>query len=103
MLLENYRIKITIQSTEETIQTIISELTRKYNQQIVSYFVEKPLSSREVEVLKLITEGKSNSEIAEILNIAIFTAKAHVSNILKKLNVDDRVKAAVLAIRENLI
>jgi len=61
------------------------------------------LSSRELEVLKLLVEGKSNPEIAEGLYISLSTAKAHIRNIMTKLAVDDRVQAAVVAMRSGLI
>jgi len=63
----------------------------------------KPLSSREFEVLKLIVLGKSNTEIAKELIVSVHTAKAHVCSILHKLSVEDRVQAAVKAVREGLI
>lgn len=61
------------------------------------------LTERELEVLRLLVEGKSNTEIAKDLIISAHTAKAHVCNILQKLSVHDRVQAAVKAIREGLI
>jgi len=65
--------------------------------------VQKPLSAREFEVLKLIVSGKSNNEIAKELFISVHTAKAHVSSILEKFLVEDRVQIAVKAIREGFI
>ena len=61
------------------------------------------LTEREYEVLKLVVEGKSNSEIAETLTISEHTAKAHVCNIIQKLVVDDRTQAAVKAIKEGIV
>lgn len=63
----------------------------------------KPLTGREYEILKLIVLGKSNTEIANELFISVYTAKAHVSSILQKLSVADRVQAAVKAVREGII
>ncbi len=60
------------------------------------------LTLREMEVLQLICEGKSNVDIAKILVISINTAKAHVSNIFQKLNVTDRVQAAVWAVSNDV-
>lgn len=60
------------------------------------------LTDREKEVLKLLSEGKSNTEIAKELIISSHTAKVHVSNILTKLAVTDRVQAAVKAYKYNL-
>src|SRR5690554_6953338 len=53
------------------------------------------LTDREMEVLQLIAEGKSNQEIADQLFIAIKTVKVHVSNILSKLEVSDRTQAVI--------
>jgi len=61
------------------------------------------LTERELEVLKLLVKGKSNTEIAKDLIVSVHTAKAHVCSILQKLCVDDRVQAAVKAIKENII
>lgn len=63
----------------------------------------KPLSEREVQVLQLVTMGKSNTEIAKELSISVHTIKAHVCSILSKMSVKDRVQAAVKAIREGVI
>ncbi|TBR60873.1 response regulator transcription factor [Mastigocladus laminosus UU774] len=61
------------------------------------------LSERELEVLKLIVEGYSNPEIAEKLYLSPNTVKTHVRGIMNKLSVDDRVQAAVLALRSGLV
>ena len=61
------------------------------------------LTERELEVLRLIVDGKNNKEISEQLNITIHTAKAHVCNIIQKLAVDDRTQAAVKALRDGLL
>ena len=61
------------------------------------------LSERELEVLKLIVEGKSNNEIAENLYLSTNTIKTHVRGIMNKLAVDDRVQAAVIALRSGLV
>ena len=61
------------------------------------------LTEREQEVLKLLVQGKSNTEIAQDLIVSVHTAKAHVCSILQKLCVDDRVQAAVKAIKEGIV
>lgn len=61
------------------------------------------LTEREIEVIQLVTKGKSNREIAQALVISEKTAKAHVSNILGKLGVQDRTQMAVYAIKNNLV
>jgi DNA-binding NarL/FixJ family response regulator len=60
------------------------------------------LSEREMEVLKLIVDGKSNGEIAEQLYLSTNTIKTHVRGIMNKLAVDDRVQAAVIALRSGI-
>ncbi|AFY32823.1 response regulator transcription factor [Calothrix sp. PCC 7507] len=61
------------------------------------------LSARELEVLKLMVEGLSNPEIAQKLYLSPNTVKTHVRGIMNKLAVDDRVQAAVVALRSGLV
>jgi DNA-binding NarL/FixJ family response regulator len=61
------------------------------------------LSGREIEILKLIVEGQSNPEIARLLHLSLSTVKTHVRNIMNKLVADDRVQAAVIALRSGLV
>ncbi|MBW4465883.1 MAG: response regulator transcription factor [Pegethrix bostrychoides GSE-TBD4-15B] len=61
------------------------------------------LSQRELEVLKLMVEGMSNPEIAAQLYLSPNTVKTHVRGIMNKLAVDDRVQAAVVALRAGLV
>jgi len=61
------------------------------------------LTEREVEVLKLMVEGLNNAEIAERLVISLSTVKYHISNILMKLGVDNRVAAVTTAIQKKLV
>lgn len=61
------------------------------------------LTDREREVLRLIVEGMSNSQISKALNISLHTSKAHVCSILQKLSVQDRMQAAVKAIQHSLL
>jgi len=60
------------------------------------------LTAREAEVLRLVADGRSNSQIAEVLFISRKTASVHVSNILAKLGVSTRVEAAALAHRRGI-
>lgn len=66
-------------------------------------WVEHDLSEREITVLKLVAEGKTNKEIANVLDLSEKTVKNHVRNIFHKLQVYDRTQAAILAIRKGLI
>lgn len=61
------------------------------------------LTSREKQILKLITEGLSNIEIAKKLFVSVNTTKVHVASVLQKLEVDDRLQAAVKALKENIV
>ena len=68
-----------------------------------NYEAKAKLTERENEVLKLLVQGKSNTQIAQELIVSVHTAKAHVCSILQKLCVDDRVQAAVKAIKEGIV
>ncbi len=83
---------------------------------IIAHFVQRPpagavagrgsvegLSERELEVLKLIGTGRSNTEIAQDLVISVATVKSHVRHILAKLDLRDRVQAVVLAHEQGLL
>jgi two-component system nitrate/nitrite response regulator NarL len=63
----------------------------------------EPLTEREVEVLQLVVEGKSNQEIAQGLVISESTVKNHLRNILGKLHLRNRIQAAVYAVRRGLV
>ena len=61
------------------------------------------LTEREEEVLALVAHGLSNQEIAQQLTISLKTVKAHVSNMLQKLELDSRVQAALYALRHHIV
>jgi DNA-binding NarL/FixJ family response regulator len=61
------------------------------------------LTAREAQILKLMTEGHSNMEIAQQLVISVNTTKAHVASILQKLEVDDRLQAALKALKYKIV
>jgi len=69
----------------------------------ISDQVNIPLTEREFEVLKHLVAGKSNTEIAKELIVSVHTAKAHVCSILQKMCVNDRVQAAVKAVKEGMV
>jgi len=61
------------------------------------------LSPRELEVLSLVVEGRSNQEIADKLVLSLDTVKTHMRHIMEKLSVSDRTQAAVKAMRQGLV
>jgi NarL family two-component system response regulator LiaR len=65
--------------------------------------IRSELSDREIQVLKLIANGKDNAQIAADLHISPKTVKNHISNILMKLQIDNRIQAAVYAVRSGLV
>jgi DNA-binding NarL/FixJ family response regulator len=65
--------------------------------------IRAELSDREIQVLKLIANGKDNAMIAAELHISPKTVKNHISNILMKLQIDNRIQAAVYAVRSGLV
>lgn len=85
--------------------TLATELVREFNRReesIVKKFREDNLTKREYEILTLIAEGFNNREIGENLFISEKTVKNHVSNIFKKINVNDRTQAAIYAYKNNI-
>ena len=64
--------------------------------------IDVPLTPRETQVLRLVSMGLSNQEIADSLEISIETVKEHVQNLLRKLSLNDRTQAAVWAIRHGI-
>ena len=65
--------------------------------------IRTELSEREIEVLKLIANGKDNAVIAQDLHISPKTVKNHISNILMKLQIENRIQAAVYAVRSGIV
>lgn len=71
--------------------------------QKTTHLPHEELTSRELEILLLMAEGKTNQEIADELFIALKTVKTHVSNILSKLQVQDRTQAVIYAFKHSLV
>ena len=65
--------------------------------------LDAPLTVRESEVLKQVTLGATNRQIAETLGISYETVKEHVQHVLEKVGVDDRTQAALWAVRRGLV
>jgi two-component system NarL family response regulator len=78
---------------------IPSEVTDKFMDRVP----DDSLSARELDVLKLLVEGKSNQEAATVLSISESTIKFHVNHILAKLNAADRTQAVIIALRRGLV
>ena len=108
MLLKNASIDDFINTIRKVVdgQKILpSVLTHSLFTQIIESAIVTPtdiqesihLTRREREIIKLISEGFSNKEIAQQLNIATFTVKSHVHNILEKLDLRSRLEVAVFA------
>lgn len=76
---------------------VVSELNRLVKVPVIKEALAEPLSRREVEILNLVAEGLSNKEIADRLVIAEGTVKNHLTNILSKLSVRDRMQAVIKA------
>lgn len=80
---------------------VTGKMMTRMRQKTVSHPHEE-LTNRELEILLLMTQGKTNQEIADELFIALKTVKTHVSNILSKLGVQDRTQAVIYAFKHNL-
>jgi DNA-binding NarL/FixJ family response regulator len=65
--------------------------------------IQSELSEREIDVLKLVANGKDNAQIAADLFISPKTVKNHISNILMKLQIENRIQAAVYAVRSGIV
>jgi DNA-binding NarL/FixJ family response regulator len=63
----------------------------------------RELSDRELEVLSLLIEGQSNTEIAIALHLSASTIKSHIKSIMNKFGVDHRIQIAVFALRNGLV
>lgn len=83
--------------------TLSPEVTQVLVQSTVNPTTKPDLTEREIEVLTLVSQGLTNNQIAETLDISLSTVQFHISNILSKLGVSSRVEAAVLAERLNLL
>jgi NarL family two-component system response regulator LiaR len=82
---------------------VASKIMHRFRQPKPVAALHESLTEREMEVLCLIAEGKSNQDTADILYIGIKTVKFHVTNILAKLGVEDRTQAAIYAFKNGLI
>ena len=93
-----------IRATYRGERVLEPEVTHKMMERLTKQepVLHEDLTNREHEILMLIAQGKSNQEIADELFITLKTVKTHVSNILAKLDVDDRTQAAIYAFQHGL-
>ena len=90
----------------ETIHTVYAGRKRippDIATELAEHAAEDELSSREMEVLRLIAAGNSNKQIGDQLSIGEATVKSHVTNILSKLSANDRAHAVTIALRRGII
>lgn len=84
---------------EDEVTTIMEEKKKEKNRN----YLHEQLTNRENEVVQLIAKGYTNQDIADELFITLKTVKTHVSNILSKLEVEDRTQVAIYAFRHDIV
>lgn len=102
---DNSRFRVMTQTGEDSTALISNHKKipiRAISGEYIEFLQARPLTKREIEILRLIVQGNTNNEIAANLNLTDGTIKSHVRNILEKLGVRDRTQAAVLALRAGL-
>ena len=82
---------------------VLQRIRATSSQPDIAETIRTELSDREIEVLKLIANGKDNAMIAAELHISPKTVKNHISNILMKLQIENRIQAAVYAVRSGIV
>ncbi len=82
---------------------ILKEFTRPNKDPAQAPELIDELTPREIDILELVVEGKTNKEIAHTRNISENTVKIHLRNILEKLHLQNRIQAAVYAVRQGLV
>jgi DNA-binding NarL/FixJ family response regulator len=82
---------------------VLQRIRASSTQPQIESTIRAELSEREIDVLKLIANGKDNAMIAAELHISPKTVKNHISNILMKLQIDNRIQAAVYAVRSGIV
>lgn len=81
---------------------ILSSTNESFNQPTLTP-KDLNLTSREYQILKLMSEGLNNTQISQKFNLSVNTVKSHVGSILQKMNVDDRVQAVIIAIKQKIV
>jgi RNA polymerase sigma factor (sigma-70 family) len=82
---------------------ILKEFSQPSTESQDAIDVVEDLTTREIDILQLVVEGMTNKEIASALNISENTVKIHLRNILEKLHLQNRIQAAVYAVRQGLV
>jgi len=85
------------------IEDEVSSIMEEKKEESMKHYPHELLTNRENEVVQLISKGYTNQEIADELFITLKTVKTHVSNILSKLDVEDRTQVAIYAFRHDLV
>ncbi len=98
----HYPINDLVLSQPEVASQVLAEF-RQLSMEGDTQQIYSPLSPRELQVLELVANDRTNKEIANTLDISNQTVKNHVSSILRKLAVNDRTQAVVYAIRQGWI
>jgi len=83
-------------------QTFLEDYMRVLKQEGLSDSFEL-LTAREREVLQLLAEGKSNKEVAAILDVSLYTVESHRTNLMQKLNLHNTAEIVLYAVRKNLV
>lgn len=81
---------------------VASKMMNRFRQPKQAQAAHEQLTDREMDVMRLLSQGKSNQDIADELFIGVKTVKFHVTNILAKLEVEDRTQAAIYAYKNGL-
>ncbi|MGD8751315.1 MAG: response regulator transcription factor, partial [Anaerolineales bacterium] len=82
---------------------ILKEFSQPTSQSSEENGIVEKLTAREIDILQLVVEGMTNKEIAITLTISENTVKIHLRNILEKLHLQNRIQAAVYAVRQGLV
>lgn len=83
-------------------QTLLEDYMRVLKQEGLSDTFEL-LTAREKEVLQLLAEGKTNKEVAVILDVSLYTVESHRTNLMQKLNLHNTAEIVLYAVRKNLV
>jgi two-component system, NarL family, response regulator NreC len=83
-------------------QTLLEDYMRVLKEEGLSDSFEL-LTAREREVLQLLAEGKTNKEVASILEISLYTVESHRTNLMQKLNLHNTAEIVLYAVRKNLV